>query len=41
MVELVGSPEAKERPLYHLLHESYHFGQIMYLRAMQGLAPIE
>jgi hypothetical protein len=41
MVDLVDSPEATERPLYHLLHESYHFGQIMYLRAMQGLAPIE
>lgn len=41
MVDLAGSPEATERPLYHLLHESYHFGQIMYLRALQGLAPIE
>lgn len=39
--DLAGVPEAAERPLYHLLHESYHFGQIMYLRAMQGLSPIE
>jgi uncharacterized damage-inducible protein DinB len=41
MLDLVEMPEASERPLYHLLHESYHFGQIMYLRAMQGRAPIE
>ena len=30
-----------ERLVYHLPHESYHMGQIMYLRAMQGLPPIE
>lgn len=30
-----------ERLIYHLPHESYHFGQIMYLRALQGLPPIE
>jgi hypothetical protein len=41
MLDLAGSAEATERPLYHLLHESYHFGQIMYVRAMLGLAPIE
>lgn len=41
MVELVSAAKESERPLYHLMHESYHFGQIMYLRAMQGLAPIE
>lgn len=41
MVDLVETAEATDRLLYHLLHESYHFGQIMYLRAMQGLAPIE
>jgi hypothetical protein len=41
MVDLVNTSDALERPLYHLLHESYHFGQIMYLRAMQGLEPIE
>lgn len=33
--------EGFERLIYHLPHESYHFGQIMYLRALQGLAPIE
>lgn len=26
---------------YIVPHDSYHVGQIMYLRAMQGLAPIE
>ncbi|MGE3106954.1 MAG: DinB family protein [Phycisphaerales bacterium] len=26
---------------YHLPHDSYHVGQIMYLRAMQGLPAIE
>lgn len=41
MVHLVETAEDLERTLYHLFHESYHFGQIMYLRAMQGLAPIE
>jgi len=30
-----------ERLVYHLPHESYHMGQIMYLRAMQGLPPLE
>lgn len=30
-----------ERLVYHLPHESYHMGQIMYLRASQGLPPIE
>ena len=29
------------RLLYHLAHDSYHIGQIMYLRAMLGLPPIE
>jgi hypothetical protein len=41
MVDLVNTSDALDRPLYHLLHESYHFGQIMYLRAMLGLEPIE
>jgi len=27
--------------MYFLPHDSYHFGQINYLRAMQGLKPIE
>lgn len=34
-------PRGLERLVYHLPHESYHMGQIMYLRAMQGLPPLE
>lgn len=30
-----------ERPQYHLGHDCYHLGQIMYLRALQGMKPIE
>jgi uncharacterized damage-inducible protein DinB len=30
-----------DRLQYHLFHDSYHIGQIMYLRALQGLKPIE
>lgn len=30
-----------ERAQYLLPHDAYHFGQINYLRAMQGLTPIE
>ena len=30
-----------ERLQYHPFHDNYHVGQIMYLRAMQGLKPIE
>ena len=41
MIALVQHAEKLERPRYHLLHESYHFGQIMYVRALQGLPPIE
>jgi hypothetical protein len=41
MVALAHSAEKLDRALYHLMHESYHFGQIMYLRAMQGLPAIE
>jgi hypothetical protein len=33
--------KAFERLPYHLGHDCYHLGQIMYLRAMQGLRPIE
>jgi len=29
------------RFLYHLFHDNYHVGQIMQLRALQGLTPIE
>lgn len=41
MIALARSAEKLDRPLYHLMHESYHFGQIMYLRAMQGLPAID
>lgn len=34
------SPEA-DLIMYMLPHDCYHFGQINYLRAMQGLKPIE
>lgn len=30
-----------DRIMYHIPHESYHMGQIMYLRALQGFEPIE
>jgi hypothetical protein len=30
-----------ERAYYHLAHDQYHLGQIMQLRAMQGLPPLE
>ncbi len=30
-----------DRLRYHLAHDAYHLGQIMYLRALQGLPPIE
>lgn len=30
-----------DRLKYHLGHDAYHLGQIMYLRALQGLSPIE
>lgn len=30
-----------ERLRFLLPHDCYHFGQIMYVRALQGLAPIE
>jgi hypothetical protein len=33
-------PEA-DSVMYFLPHDCYHFGQISYLRAMQGLKPIE
>lgn len=29
-----------ERPRYHLAHDAYHLGQIMYVRAMLGLSPV-
>lgn len=33
--------EKIDRLVYHLPHESYHIGQIMYVRAMQGFPPLE
>ncbi|MCC7292935.1 MAG: DinB family protein [Phycisphaerales bacterium] len=40
--EAISRPNASmERLPYHVGHDCYHLGQIMYLRAMQGLAPIE
>lgn len=36
-----GDGKGLERLVYHLPHESYHMGQIMYLRALQGLPPLE
>jgi hypothetical protein len=30
-----------DRIAYHLFHDGYHVGQIMFLRAMQGLKPVE
>lgn len=41
MVEALTTTDRElERFHYHLFHDSYHTGQIMVLRAMQGLAPI-
>jgi hypothetical protein len=30
-----------ERAKFLIPHDAYHFGQVNYLRAMQGLPPIE
>ena len=32
--------DPRQRLQYHLAHDAYHLGQIMYLRAMQGLPPV-
>lgn len=41
-LEALKDPDPKNDPLiYFLPHDCYHMGQIMYLRAMQGLPPIE
>jgi len=38
----IASPGSSLKRLqYHLGHDCYHLGQIMYLRAMQGMMPIE
>lgn len=41
--EMLDALRAKplDRIVYHIPHESYHMGQIMYLRALQGFPPIE
>lgn len=40
--KLIAAPGAPmDRLPYHLTHDAYHLGQIMYLRALQGLPPIE
>lgn len=40
--EAIATPGVSmERLPYHLAHDAYHLGQIMYLRAMQGLPAIE
>ena len=38
----VMADEAKpaERPLYHLVHDANHLGQILYIRQMQGLTTV-
>ena len=37
----IGKPTpGAERIADHLVHDAYHLGQIMYLRAMQGLIPL-
>jgi len=42
IARLIAAPGASmERLPYHLTHDAYHLGQIMYLRSLQGLPPIE
>ncbi|MGH7131901.1 MAG: DinB family protein [Phycisphaerales bacterium] len=39
---LIADPAAShDRAEYHLTHDAHHLGQIMLLRAMQGMKPIE
>jgi len=37
----IATASSLERLQYHLGHDCYHLGQIMYLRATQGMGPIE
>ena len=40
--KIIADPQSSlERSPYHLGHDCYHLGQIMTLRALQGLPPIE
>ena len=32
--------KSAERPLYHLVHDANHLGQILYVRQMQGLTTV-
>lgn len=41
MYEAMKTSEKIDRLIYHVPHEGYHIGQIMYLRALQGFPPIE
>ncbi|MCC6428782.1 MAG: DinB family protein [Phycisphaerales bacterium] len=42
IAEILKKPDPACEPLMQFLpHDCYHFGQINYLRAMQGLKPIE
>jgi len=35
------SPEKAKKLVYFIEHDSYHFGQIMLLRTLQGMEPID
>jgi len=41
MAEALKTADPSHPLMYFLPHDMYHFGQINYLRAMHGLAPIE
>jgi hypothetical protein len=38
---IADSSKDPQRAYYHLTHDQYHLGQVMLLRAMQGLPPLE
>jgi len=37
---LADESQPLERPLYHLVHDANHLGQILYLRQLQGMAKV-
>ncbi len=41
MLAAMQSAQTLDRLVYHLPHDSYHIGQIMYVRALQGFPPLE
>ncbi|HEY3249393.1 MAG TPA: DinB family protein [bacterium] len=41
MAQAMQTAESLDRLVYHLPHDSYHIGQIMYVRALQGFPPLE